>query len=175
MTHMASAYLVKRAVSPGKNMLAFLAGATLPDLVSYLPLFVVGAGASLQRAGLLDLHRLPSWFEDLPYLFAPFHGIVPFFLLCWILALGFPAERRKGIFVNLASGAALHFLMDLLQVSHNPVGYLFFPFSRDSVSLGWIGTESSLAAAPLLAGVAAVVLLWDHVRKRKDGPSREEP
>jgi hypothetical protein len=175
MTHMASAYLVKRAVSPGKNMLAFVAGATLPDLVSYLPLFVVGAGASLQRAGLLDLHRLPSWFEDLPYFFAPFHGIVPFFLLCWILALGFPAEQRKGIFVNLASGAALHFLMDLLQVSYNRVGYLFFPLSRDSVSLGWIGTESSLVVVPLLAGAAAVVLIRDHVRKGKGRQSTQEP
>ncbi len=174
MTHMTAAYLVKRAVSPSRNMLAFVTGATLPDLVSYVPLFFVGFGVSLQKAGLLRLDGMPDWFHSLPYFFAPFHGILPFFLLCWILTLLFPLAARRGIFVNLLLGASLHFAMDLVQVSHNPVGYLLFPFSRKSWSLGWIGTESSLYIVPFLVAIAAAVLIRDALRKRKTGTPCEE-
>jgi len=166
MTHMTVAYLVKRVVSPRRNMLAFVAGATLPDLVTYVPLFMVGVGMSLQRAGFLDLQALPVWVSNLPCLFAPFHGIVPFFLLCWLLVLFFPVEKRKGIFGNLVLGAGLHFLMDLAQVSHNPGGYLLFPLTREDYSLEWFGSEASLYVVPVLMAVAAVVLIRDILRDR---------
>jgi len=167
MTHMTAAYLVKRAVSPRRHMLSFVAGATLPDLVSYVPLFAVGIGMSLQRIGLLQAPGLPPWLGRLPCLFAPFHGILPFFLLCWMAALFFPRESRRGVFLNLVLGAALHFVMDLGQVSHNPVGYLLYPLSHKSFSLEWFGSESSLVAAPVLAALAAAVLAHDGLRARR--------
>jgi len=178
MTHLTAAYLIKRAVSPRKHVLSFVAGATLPDLVSYIPLFAVGACMSLQRAGLVDLQGVTHWFSDLPYLFAPLHGIVPFFLLCWILVLFFPEEGRKGTFVNLLLGAGLHFLMDLAQESHNPTGYLLFPLSGKSFSLHGFGSESSLYVAPFLTAVAAGVLVRDRIRDRNArplGPGGEDP
>lgn len=171
MTHMASAYLVKRATFPGKNTLAFVAGAVLPDLVSYIPLFVVASFLSLEYAGILAVPETARWFLDLPYLFAPFHGMVPFFLLCWILVFFFPVEERRGIFLNLVSGAGLHFLLDLAQESHNPTGYLLFPLSTRSYSLQWFGSESSIYVAPLLMAVAAAVLCRDVTRARRTGTS----
>lgn len=169
MTHLTAAYLVKRATNPRKNMLAFVAGATLPDLVSYVPLFVVAALLSLEFVGLVDLPGTPGWLLKMPYLFVPFHGLIPFFLLCWILVLFLPEPGRKGVFVNLVLGASLHFILDLAQASYGPTGYLLFPFSTKNYSLHWFGSESSLYVAPLLAAVAAGVLVRDRLRARSAG------
>jgi len=169
MTHMTAAYLVKRVTFPRKNVFAFVAGATLPDLVSYVPLFISAAFVSLQRSGLLNLPGTFHWFFDLHYLFAPFHGFVPFFLLCWILVLFFPEEERRGILVNLVLGSGLHLLLDLAQESHTPTGYLLFPLSTKSFSLDWFGSESSLHVAPFLMAVAAGVLVRDRIRGRRAG------
>ena len=167
MTHLSAAYLVKRAVSPRRNMLAFLLGATLPDLISYIPQSIIAITLSLERAGVLRSDQIPIWFSDLPRLFYPFHGIFPFIILCWILALLFPIASRQGILLNLILGGCLHFSLDLMQIRYGTVGYLLFPLSNRSYSLDWIGTESSLYVVPFLAGAAAAVFLWDRFMRKE--------
>ena len=92
MTHLTASYLLKKAVSPKDYMVPFLLGATLPDLLAYMPLIV---------SGFLPLKSMPLWVNASPYFFFPFHGIVAFTVFSWMLALLFPMELRKGIFLNL--------------------------------------------------------------------------
>ena len=158
MTHLTASYLLKKAVAPRRYMVPFLLGATLPDMLTYIPLIV---------SGFLPLRSMPLWVNAIPFFFFPFHGIVTFTLFSWILALLFPTEARKGIFLNLELGGLLHIFMDLLQVKHGEdAGYLFFPLSGKSFALGWIETESSLYTLPFFVAAATIVLGIDLFRYR---------
>ena len=167
MTHLAASYLVKRTLAPERHMLPFLLGAALPDIVSYLPLGVtVTAPPLLARFASWNPDAIPLWAKHFPEFFYPFHGVIPFALLSCLLAFLFPAAGRGRVFLNILLGGLLHLLMDLLQVSHNQSGYLLFPLSWRSFSLGWIETESSLYAAPFLCAAAAAFLLHDRRNRR---------
>ena len=161
MTHLTSSYLLKRLLAGKRNIVPFLLGATLPDMIAYIPLVA---------SGLLPLEYLPVWTNALTYLFFPFHGIVGFTLLSWMLALLFQTELRKGIFWNLELGGLVHVLMDLLQSQHGQSGYLLFPFSGKSFGLGWLETESSLYAVPFLVAAVVIMLGIDSFRQRKTSP-----
>jgi len=170
LTHAATAYLLKRVLSPRRHLVPFLLGSALPDLVSYLPLAITSATPVLARelaqGTQVTSTALPLWIEHVPEFFYPFHGILPFLLLCGLLAFLVPAADRRGVFLNLLLGGLLHLGMDLLQVNHHQHSYLLFPFSWRAYSLGWIGTESSLSVAPFLCAACAAFLVYDH-RKRK--------
>ena len=158
MTHLTSSYLLKRLLAGKHNIVPFLVGATLPDMIAYIPLVV---------SGFLPLKSMPLWVKAFPLFFLPFHGIVGFTLLSWMLALLFRAELRRGIFLNLELGGLVHLSMDLLQRQHTQSGYLLFPFSSKSFGLGWLETESSLYTVPFLVAAAAVVFGVDSFRQQK--------
>jgi hypothetical protein len=167
MTHLTASYLLKKAVSPRHNVVPFLLGATLPDLLAYMPLILTG---------FLPLQSMPLWVNASPYLFFPFHGIVAFTVFSLMLALMFPIERRKGVFINLELGGVLHMFMDLLQVQHGgESGYLLFPFSRKSFALEWIETESSLYTLPFLVAAATIVVGVEWIRHRNESRQLEGP
>jgi hypothetical protein len=173
MTHLAVSYLVKRAVSPRKHMVPFLLGSTLPDILSYLPLMFTVAGPPLLTGiGSPASETLPTWVKHIPDLFYPFHGIFTFLVLSCLAAFLFPARGRSGVFWNILLGGLLHLFMDLLQVNHNEIGYLLFPFSWRSYSLGWIETESSLRALPFLGAAVLAVLLYDRSKRKRMGTLR---
>ncbi len=156
LTHFTGSYLLKKVIAPKFNMVPFLMGATLPDILAYIPIVV---------AGYIPSGLFPAWLVKLPYFFLPFHSLFGFFLFSWLWALLFAEEARSGVFINLALGGLLHFVMDALQVQHGELGLLFFPFSWRSVHLGWIETEASLQILPYLVFLAGVVFLIDHIRK----------
>jgi len=159
MTHLTASYLLKKAAAPKQNVVPFLLGATLPDMLAYIPLLV---------SGFLPLKSMPLWVNAVPHFFLPFHGILCFTLLSCLLALLFPREVRKGVFLNLELGGLLHLFLDLLQVQHGrEVSYLFFPLYHTSFSLGWIETESSLYTLPLFVVAATIVLGIDIFRHRE--------
>ena len=54
----------------------------------------------------------------------------------------------------LGSGGAIHLLADVLQSHLEPGYYVFYPFSATPWELGWIGSEASLVAMPVLLMVA---------------------
>jgi len=167
MTHLTVAYLVKRTVSPKQNMVPFLAGSTLPDLLSYIPLMTIGITVPLIKTGLIHLESPPGWLFEIPYCFYPFHALVPFMLLCWFFVLWCPVKARRGVFLNLVLGSMLHFALDGLQINPNEYSYFLFPFSMKALELGWIGTESSLYVVPFFTVAAATVLFMDVYKKRK--------
>ena len=159
MTHFTASYLLKRMTTPKFNMVPFLLGATLPDILAYIPL-VLAAG--------IPSGFLPLWLENLPYFFLPFHSFLGFFLFCWLVALLFSKDARAGIFINLILGGLLHFAMDVLQVQHGEFAPLCFPFSWRSIQLGWIESEASLQVLPYLVFFAGGVFLFDHVKKSRE-------
>ncbi len=156
MTHFTASYLLKRVIAPKFNMVPFLMGATLPDILAYIPIVI---------AGYVPSGLFPGWLVKLPYFFLPFHSLFGFFLFSWLWAMLFAEEARPGVFINLALGGLLHFVMDALQVQHGEFGLLFFPFSWRSIQLGWIETEASLQVLPYLVVLAGVVFFTDHKGK----------
>ena len=158
MTHLGASYLVKRFLWPDRQTLAFLAGATLPDLAAYVPLVA---------ANLLGFSSGPAWLRDAPYFFLPFHSLLGFTLLCWLISLLFTADERRGVFLNLEAAGLLHFALDVFQIQHGEFGYLLFPVSWKPVQLGWIGTETSLYVLPGLAAVCLMVFCLDWRRQTR--------
>ena len=55
MTHFTASYLLKRAVASRENMMAFLLGTTLPDILAYTPLMV---------AAYIPPGSLPAWIKQ---------------------------------------------------------------------------------------------------------------
>jgi hypothetical protein len=134
-------------------MPVFVAGTLAPDVCSRAPAIALGW-----------VHRevvpLPP---VLTYGWDPLHQPVGMVIFAYLLALLFEASQRRVVFMNLIGGMALHLALDLLQ-DHHGVGYLLaYPFSIWVFELGWMGSEDSVYAAPVLALLAAWA--W-RVRKR---------
>lgn len=147
ITHACTA-LLWRAWRPRAHTPSFVAGSLLPDLLSRVP-----------AIGLTRLHDQLGW--DIPdaliYGFSPLHLPIGMLLSGYVLSLLFPREQRRGVFVALLKGMALHLAVDLLQY-HYGAGYaLFYPLSLWSGELGWMGSEDTVyLAPPLVLGTAWV-------------------
>jgi len=139
-------------------MIAFLVGAVLPDIMSYSPLFI---------SSLVGLQPPEHFLSRVPFFFFPFHGLIGFSLLCWLLALLCPAAFRKEIFINLELGGLIHIGLDLLQVQHAQAGYLLFPFSWRTFNLNLMETESSLKVLPIFLAAAVLVVSIDFLMKKR--------
>ena len=158
MTHLTTAYLLKKLLSPARHMSAFIAGATLPDILSYCPV-ILGA--------YIPSDLMPAWIKTLPFMFLAFHCLFGFFLLSWLVALLFQSDLRRGIFINMLAGGWLHLAVDTLQVQHGEFSSLFFPFSLRSVQLGWLESETSLLGLPFFIGIAFLVIVMDYYRNSR--------
>ncbi len=165
MTHFTASYLLKRAIAPKLNMVPFLMGATLPDILAYVPLVI---------AASIPPGLFPEGSGDLAYFFLPFHSLFGFFLFSWLLALLFPREARFGVFINLVFGGLLHFGMDALQVQHGETTILFFPFSWRPLQLELIETEASLFILPYIVILAGIVFLFDKLKKYRQDAIRRK-
>lgn len=155
VTHAAVGALVK-AASRGPHAAAFIAGNMLPDILSRLPALVLGY-----------IHQHVPLPHLLLYGWNPLHMPAGMILAAWLLALLFPVPIRRGVFLNLLGGMALHLGLDLLQ-SHLGVGYaLCFPLSHTTYELGWIGSEATVPVALPLALFSWLVWRW---RRRKPQP-----
>lgn len=147
VTHLASAYLLKKFTRLSRGVVLFYLGALLPDLLSR-PLHLV-------------------W----PVIFPatqPLHSPVGAFLSCWLISLFFRSDQRKSVFFLLFSGSLLHFCLDILQ-RHLLGGYLWlFPFSVQPYSLGCFWPEDALSVLPYTLLVVLIVYLisawWEKKR-----------
>lgn len=123
-------------------------GAVLPDLGARVPGLALDL---LRRAGL----PLPTGLDTpLSVLHMPV-GIVCGAVL--ISALVHPAQRGAAVRWLLAGGL-LHLAVDLLQDHHGHGYFLLWPLSSWRYELGWIGSEATVFAAPILAVITA--LAW---------------
>lgn len=131
-----------------------ISGAVLPDLLGRAPVellaVLVGPGAV---AGPLGVVALAADVAHLP---------VGFLLLTAAVAMGLPASLLRGlsrpaVARALLLGAASHLAVDILQRHTEPMYALLWPLSDRRWELGWVGTEDSLLAIPVLAALAGLV------------------
>ncbi len=158
VTHAAVGWLAGRALArrrPGRwSVAAFVAGSYAPDLLSRVPTLAL---VMLQgRVGPLPPALLNA--------FEPLHTPLGLALAAWGLAFLFREDQRPAVLRGLLGGMALHLFLDLLQ-DHQGVGLpLLYPLSPRLFELGWIGSESSVYAAPFLAVLVAVLARRDRRR-----------
>lgn len=148
VTHVLSAQWLAMARRQARPDLALVAGVMLPDLVANVPILVMRVVKSQVPLST------PAW---LPDALSSFHSPVLYALLCgWLCALA-PKSKMKGVFIGLWVGGLLHIGVDLLQNHVVPGAYYpGFPFLRQPWEWGFLHTESSLTALPILAAVTFV-------------------
>jgi len=145
MTHFAVAHLARRVREHGDfsvapmNAALFYLGTLLPDLIA-------------KPASILFSQSRAMW------LTMPAHTPAGILLVCYMLAMLYPEEKRKSYMKCLMAGTALHLALDLLQ-KHVSQGtyYLFFPFTWLTwhIPLFW-PSDSVLAILPLLILIAII-------------------
>ena len=138
LVHAASAVVAGRPLRDGRLRAILYVGVCLPDLLYKTLLYVGGA---------------PNWLCE------PTHsplGLIPF---CYVLALLFEEPWRKRAFGALLGGAYLHVLFDLGK-NYLGTGVILwaFPFSMQTVELGWYYGEDSIYF--MLPSLAVLALVW---------------
>ena len=83
-------------------------------------------------------------------------------LLCLLIASFFRDQDQRLVFWNLLGGCLLHLGVDLLQGHAGGGHLLFFPISAHDYELGWMGTETSVLAAPFLLAAGYGAWRWRH-------------
>jgi len=146
VTHVGAAYVLNRPWRWHQTRAAFLLGTVLPDAVTR-PFYI--------------LFPQSYWFVN------AWHTPVATLLFClWIAAWFHPAERRMA-FGALSLGAALHYLLDLLQ-RHALHGYFWlFPFSWKTTTWGLFWPEDAVRLAPFWVALVIVVKLLVRRLRRK--------
>lgn len=137
-----------------RSRLPFLVtGALLPDLASRVPRVLLTAAVEV------------GWIEPTVSTYRAMLGLdfphtpVGVVLCAGLVALLLPTRLaappgRRAVSTMLCFGGFLHLAVDSLQVHLMPGYRYLYPLSIEAFELGWISTEHSLAAIPLLAGIA---------------------
>jgi hypothetical protein len=137
LVHFASGFAAGRPLRDGRLRSILYVGVCLPDLLF---------------KALLYCGNAPTWLCE------PTHtplGLIPF---CYVGALLFEESWRRRAFFALLAGGWLHLLVDLGKnyMGHGVIAWAF-PFSIDTVELGWYYPEQSpLLWLPSLALIGAV-------------------
>lgn len=133
-------------------------GTVLPDALSVLPRLAIEWTARI--AGFEAPDRVLG-------AFAVFHIPLPLALFFWLVAFSRPPGQRLSFLVAMTFGGWLHLGLDFLQFHlSGPSYHPLYPFSSWAWEAGWIGTEDSLLALPLLVPVGIGVWSW---RRRGKG------
>ncbi len=129
-----------RAARGGSHVAPFVLGTCLPDLLSRVPTGIVTVAR----------WRWPAIPEEAVHVFAPLHMPVGIVLASWLASYAFHERVRPAVARALVGGGLLHLAVDVTQ-RHLGVGYLLlYPFSTRDLELGWIGSEDTVLAVPLL-------------------------
>jgi hypothetical protein len=137
LVHFASAFAAGRPLRDGRLRAILYVGVCLPDLLYKTLLYATGA---------------PNWLCE------PTHSPLALVAFCYAGALLFEEAWRKRAFAALLGGAYLHVLFDLGK-NYLGTGVIpwAFPFSMQTVELGWYTNDDSIFfMLPALGAVALV-------------------
>jgi len=157
MADLASHFLVNHIVGVrvvDRTRLGFLiSGALMPDLASRVPRVLLTAAV---EGGWIDSSR--GTFRTMLGLDFP-HTPVGVALLAGLIALLLPRRLaqppgRASVAKMLCFGGWIHLGIDALQVHLMPGYRYLYPFSIQAFEIGWISTEHSLVALPILLLIA---------------------
>jgi hypothetical protein len=151
LVHIATGFAAGRPLRDGRLRAILYVGVCLPDLLYKALLYLAGA---------------PTWLCEPTH--APL-GLLPF---CYAAALLFEESWRKRAFWALLGGSYLHLLVDLGK-NYLGAGVIpwAFPFSMDTVELGWYYPEDTL----LLIPPALLLLLGLELFKKATPSGRARP
>jgi len=130
-----------------------ITGALMPDLASRVPRVLLTATVEL------------GWVEPTVCTYRTMLGLdfphtpIGVLLCAGLVALLLPSylavpPGRRAVAAMLCLGGFLHLAVDALQLHLMPGYRYLYPLSIKAFELGWISTEHSLAAIPLLAAIA---------------------
>jgi hypothetical protein len=142
LVHVASAFTVGRPLRDPRLRSLLYVGVCLPDLL---------------YKGLLYVGGAPNWLCE------PTHSPLALVVICYAVALLFEEDWRKRAFAALLGGAYLHVLFDLGK-NYMGTGVILwaFPFSMETVELGWYYPEDTVCLMLPALGVILLVegLAW---------------
>jgi len=152
LVHAASAFAVGRPLRDGRLRSLLYLGVCLPDLL---------------YKGLLYLGGAPNWLCE------PTHSPLALIVFCYAAALLFEEEWRKRAFAALLGGAYLHVLVDLGK-NYMGSGVILwaFPFSMETVELGWYYPEDTIY---LMLPALGLILLVEGLAKVARSLSARRP
>jgi len=155
LVHFASGFAAGRPLRDGRLRAILYLGVCLPDLL---------------YKGLLYLGGAPNWLCE------PTHSPLGLVLFCYAAAMLFEEEWRKRAFAALLAGAYLHVLFDLGK-NYLGAGVILwaFPFSMETVELGWYYPEDTIAFMLPALGVILLVELVGGLATRFSGPRPAAP
>jgi len=154
ITHVAFCYFLKRpydlikrqSVNSNLRVLFYL-GTILPDILTR-PLYIL----------------FPSTHDYIIY----FHTPAVMFLVCGLVALLFSRSLWKRVFLNLISGAGLHFLLDSFQYQIYGNNYWLFPFSWKSIGIGLFYPANMIKHIPIFIAMIVFLELILFLIKKKN-------
>ena len=141
ITHLGTAYVGARVARVSEVQLV-LFGAVLPDIM--MPAFVV-----------MDLLQLPVSLHAFAYLL-PYQSLLIVSLLGAAIAV--LHSRPVRCFLLISGGALSHFVLDALETDIDCGLRIFYPFSFDSLSLGWL--EGTATLPPPVFWFSAIALAF---------------
>ncbi|MBX3042078.1 MAG: metal-dependent hydrolase [Candidatus Kapabacteria bacterium] len=142
ITHTAAAYLVRNRKISRPDLIIYLFGAMLPDLVTR-PFMII--------------------YPPVRYFFHTFHTPVAMLLIIYLIAQFFEEKIKYRIMKFLGLGVLTHFVLDMFQASVTQRGYAwFFPFSYYDFNIGFFWPEDSVLFLPFTFSILAVDILWSY-------------
>jgi hypothetical protein len=147
LVHFASAFAAGRPLRDGRLRAIVYVGVCLPDLLYKTLLYATGA---------------PNWLCE------PTHSPLGLVAFCYAGALLFEEAWRKRAFGALLGGALLHVLFDLGK-NYLGAGVIpwAFPFSMQTVELGWYYNEDSIYFMLPALGVIGLAELLSRLARRR--------
>jgi hypothetical protein len=171
LTHALVTVLAGRGRMEAVPFAWFLSGAVLPDFVSRAPSILMGrlVGPVLPLGD----------YGQAAFAFSSLHSPFGFGLVAAALVLALPQVlihplSRLRAWRLLMLGALLHIALDTLQIQYSMSPPLLFPISLWGPDIGFLGTEDSMWAWPVLIPLAAA-LEWRRRRRARATPSSGPP
>ncbi len=130
-THVLLNAIPGKWIQSKKNLMMFILGAVLPDVLTRVPANIL----SVKNSG---------------YFVLPLHSPLPLLLVCYIIVLFFHEPSRKHVFCWLYCGIMIHLFADGFQIHMGPGYYWLYPFSWFTYHWGLYWPETSLYVLPFL-------------------------
>ena len=172
LTHALATLVVGRAARvEGVSLGWLMTGAFLPDFVSRAPTILLG-----KLVGPV----LPAGdYSEIAFAFSSLHTPFGFGLVAAAVVLALPDVllpplSRAGAWRLLMGGALLHIALDLLQMQYSMPPILFHPITLWGLDIGFLGTEDSMLAWPVLIP-AALFVEWRAAKQRRATPLSGPP
>ena len=164
-SHLLVNYIAGVRVTDRCKLGFLVTGALLPDLASRVPRVLLTGTVELGWVAPSVVTYRTMLGLDFP------HTPVGVLLCAGLIALLLPARLasppgRASVTTMLCLGGFIHLAVDALQVHLMPGYRYLYPLSIEAFEIGWISTEHSLAAIPLLGAIA-----WLLRRRSAGNPS----